>query len=88
MIELTRRVWLGGGVAVLTGGAWTLLSGRRAGAGLPAGGVPTVRIVKFDDRGESLDPGEVPKVVKSEEEWRRTLSRGQYYVTRDRKSVV
>lgn len=41
-----------------------------------------VQIVKFTDDGTRLGAAAVPKVVKSEAEWRRVLSSDQFDVTR------
>ena len=39
-------------------------------------------IVEFSDSGERLKTVHVPKVVKTEEEWRKQLSRGVFSITR------
>jgi len=41
-----------------------------------------VKIVQFDDTGKKLAVVTVPKVVKTDEEWRKLLDSEQYQVTR------
>jgi len=41
-----------------------------------------VTIVEFSDSGERLKTVHIPKVVKTEEEWRKQLSRGVFAITR------
>jgi len=40
-------------------------------------------IIAFDDAGQTLGPARVRKVVRSRAEWRKLLSREQYYFTRE-----
>ena len=49
----------------------------------PAGQPEAVDIVEFTDSGERKDEVHVPKVVKSENEWRQQLSPQAYNVTRE-----
>ena len=46
------------------------------------GGDPTVTIVEFSDDGKRLRTVSVPRVVKSEEEWKKQLSPASFEVTR------
>jgi peptide-methionine (R)-S-oxide reductase len=48
----------------------------------PAGPPKEVTIVEFTDAGERKDTVHVPKIVKSDDEWRQQLSPGAYNVTR------
>ena len=48
----------------------------------PKGTSEEVTIVEFSDSGERLKTVHVPKVVKTEEEWRKQLSRGVFAITR------
>ena len=41
-----------------------------------------VKVVQFDDAGKKLGVATLPKVVKSDEEWRKLLEPEQYQVTR------
>jgi peptide-methionine (R)-S-oxide reductase len=43
---------------------------------------PEVTIVRFSDRGERLKTERVPKVVKTEQEWRQQLSPNVFDITR------
>ena len=44
--------------------------------------IPELTIVQFNDAGQRLGPVRVRKVVHSATEWRRLLTREQYYVMR------
>jgi peptide-methionine (R)-S-oxide reductase len=56
--------------------------GRDSEDGVSANGGSEVDIVPFTDRGERLPPTTVKKIVRSDAEWRKSLSSEQYYVTR------
>src|SRR5438270_13169401 len=49
----------------------------------PNQGPQEVDIVEFTDAGERKDTVHVPKVVKTESEWKQQLSPGAYNVTRE-----
>jgi peptide-methionine (R)-S-oxide reductase len=54
---------------------------RQAFAGSPAaGGVVTV--VRFSDAGERLKTVQTPRVVKTDDEWRKQLSANEFNITR------
>jgi len=79
-----RRGFLGACATALSGLAWwyhrsseSLLAEPR-----PAGGPKMVRIVEFDGNGARQGVVEVPKIVKSEDEWRKQLSPSAFQVTR------
>jgi peptide methionine sulfoxide reductase msrA/msrB len=81
---------LGGGAMLLTGGAFVaeLLKGLPSSTGSPGNSdsnTPTlvkVRIIGAD--GKLTGPIEMPKVVKTDAEWRKQLTEQQYSITRDK----
>ncbi len=82
--KVTRRVFLAlagsalGGLALLSYRRRSSLVSAAAAAGPPA----IVATVEFSDAGARLGIVEVPKIVKSDDEWRAQLSRGAYEITR------
>jgi peptide-methionine (R)-S-oxide reductase len=85
-MESNRRAFLStlGGLA---GGSlllWTVrreLSAPSTRVSADANSGP-VKIVQFDDAGKKLGVATLPKVVKTDEEWRKLLDPEQYQVTR------
>ena len=82
--NLSRRRLLGGSVLTLAGLA---LACSRPGASAatsarPSSPPPKVRIAEFDRAGKRLRVVEVPKVVKSLEEWKAQLPPKSFNVTR------
>ena len=81
-----RRAFLAG-LGGMAGGSllfWTVrqeLSGSDSRVSADSNGGP-VKIVQFDDAGKKLGVVTVPKVVKTDEEWRKLLDPQQYQVTR------
>jgi peptide-methionine (R)-S-oxide reductase len=81
-VNPTRRVFLLGACATI--GGWALLSLRRprmiasAAKNEPA----EVTIVQFSDSGQRLVKVKIPRVVKTEEEWRQQLSGNSFEITR------
>jgi peptide-methionine (R)-S-oxide reductase len=82
--KMTRRVFLGAGAAAL--GGFAMLSLRKAPeveASAAASGTPgMVTIVNFSDTGQNLGKESVPKVVKTDAEWRQQLSPNAYDIAR------
>jgi peptide-methionine (R)-S-oxide reductase len=81
---IPRRVFLGLSVSALVGIALLRFRKSRALAAtaVPAGPPAIVTIVEFSDRGSRLQAAQVPKIVQSDDEWRKQLSRGAYDITR------
>jgi peptide-methionine (R)-S-oxide reductase len=86
MNDLTRRGFIFTGATI---GAYTLLIGVQRACRFaladdkPSKGDPgPVQIVKFADDGTRLNVETAAKVVKSEAEWRRSLSSDEFDVTR------
>ena len=78
-----RRAFLLTSVSALAGTIlWSLRRPRFVQAKTSINPVPEVTIVEFSDSGERLKTVHVPKVVKTEDEWRKQLSRGTFAITR------
>jgi peptide-methionine (R)-S-oxide reductase len=85
-----RRAFLLG-AATLGGGLYFLYMGifskktetAEAGTHNPNAAPQDVDIVEFTDSGERKDKVHVPRMVKSESEWKQQLSPGAYNVTRE-----
>jgi peptide-methionine (R)-S-oxide reductase len=80
---MTRRVFIalvGCGI-----GAVGVLRFRKAHAApvVPPGPPPIVSIVECSNKGERLGVVRVPKIVKTEDDWRKQLSPGAYDITRN-----
>jgi peptide-methionine (R)-S-oxide reductase len=57
-------------------------AGPAAAPAAPAASADLVGIEQFSPAGKSLGMSSVPKIVKSDEQWRRELSEASYQVTR------
>jgi peptide-methionine (R)-S-oxide reductase len=85
-MDSNRRAFLAG-LGGLAGGSLLLWTVRRELAS-PDTHVSAdtnsgpVKIVQFDDTGKKLGVVTIPKVVKTDEEWRKLLDPQQYQVTR------
>ena len=78
-----RRGFLGASAAALAGLAlWHYRRSEPSAAEAEAGQPKLVRIVEYTDSGVRRSVVVVPKVVKSEEAWRRQLSPAAFEVTR------
>lgn len=74
----------GAGAVVFGGLSWARgSSGSDKATNAHSGSGERVRIVAFDDDGKRLGVREVPKVVKTEAEWRKQLSPEAYRITRE-----
>ncbi len=83
--QVTRRVFVGGGVAVAA--TFTVLGLRKTGgveASVAVHGTPgEVTIVNFSDDGKSLWKQTVAKVVKTDGEWLRQLGKNSFEIARE-----
>jgi methionine-R-sulfoxide reductase len=81
------RQWIGGGVvaAVAVGALLQLTAcAKPEAATKPAGQEGNVKLYVFDKQGQLVGPVETPKVVKSEEEWKKVLTPEQFKVVRSK----
>ena len=82
--NLRRRAFLASAAAAVGGLAlwqWrkpTVLQAAHAASGKPE----EVTIVQFSDAGQRLQQVRIPKVVKTEDEWRKQLSGNAFDITR------
>jgi peptide-methionine (R)-S-oxide reductase len=82
-VNIQRRAFLGISISAIAGAAlWSLRRPRLIEAAAPKGNPGEVTIVQFSDSGQRLQKVRVPKVVKSDDEWRKQLSPGQFDITR------
>jgi peptide-methionine (R)-S-oxide reductase len=82
-VDVRRRAFLGVSVTALAAAAvWSLRKPRLIEAAMPKGNPGEVTIVQFSDSGKRLQKVRVPKVVKSDDEWRRQLSPGEFDIAR------
>jgi peptide-methionine (R)-S-oxide reductase len=82
-VKLKRRAFLLTSASAVAGLAvWSLRKPRLAEATASKQTPQEVSIVQFSDAGERLKTVHVPKVVKTEDEWRKQLSAGVFDITR------
>jgi peptide-methionine (R)-S-oxide reductase len=82
-VDVRRRAFLGVSIAAIAGGLlWSLRRPGLVAAAMPKGDPGEVTIVQFSDSGRMLHKIRVPKVVKSEGEWRQQLPSGVFEITR------
>ena len=78
-----RRTFLLTSASALAGAIlWSLRGPRTVEATAEKGAPEEVMLVEFSDSGARLKTIKVPKVVKTEQEWRKQLSPGAFAVTR------
>jgi peptide-methionine (R)-S-oxide reductase len=86
--DIRRRVFLGSILAALAGltlWSWRkprLLAASAASENEGKGEPKEVKIVRFSDAGQRLETVRVPKVIKTEDEWRKQLSGNSFEITR------
>jgi peptide-methionine (R)-S-oxide reductase len=79
----TRRMFITSAAATLAGLAlWSWKKSRPVEVVAAAGPPKEVTIVQFSDSGQRLNKVHVPKVVKTEAEWRQQLSSNAFDITR------
>jgi len=79
----TRRMFLASAAATLGGLAlWSWKKSRLVQVVAAAGEAKEVTIVLFSDSGQRLKTVLVPKIVKTEAEWRKQLSSNAFDITR------
>jgi|SRR5579871_4068512 len=84
--KVGRRAFLFGSACALAGLAlwsWNRSPEVEAKPAATPGGAQRVTIVRFSDVGKRLETVRVPKVVKSEGEWRKQLSPAAFEITRE-----
>jgi peptide-methionine (R)-S-oxide reductase len=78
-----RRVFLIASASALAGGAlWLLRKPRMVAAKTSSQSGGEVEIVQFSDAGKRLGTARVPKVLKSDADWRKQLPAGVFEITR------
>jgi peptide-methionine (R)-S-oxide reductase len=83
--ELTRRTFIFGSAAAVSGLAFWGIRRATVAAARPLAaeeGPREVTIAQFDQAGHRTGIATVPRLIRSDEEWRRTLSRDAYWVMR------
>lgn len=82
-VKRTRRAFLITSASALAGVAlWSARKPRILEAKTSTGTPEEVTIVQFSDDGKRLKTVRIPKVVKTEEEWRKQLSPNAFDITR------
>ena len=82
-LRIQRRAFLGAAVAGAGGLLWGFgrIAFRPQQADLRSSNM-SVEIVEFNDSGEREGAATVTKVVKSDDEWKKQLGVGRFYITR------
>ncbi len=82
--KITRRAFLlSGGMAAAAIAAWSLHPATSTpAASSPGGPAPEVAIAEFSSAGVATGAVRLPKIVKSDAEWRQRLSANAFDITR------
>ncbi len=82
--KITRRAFLlSGGMAAAALAAWSLHPAPSTpAASSPGGPAPEIAIAEFSSAGVATGTVRVPKIVKSDAEWRQQLSANAFDITR------
>ncbi len=81
--KMGRRMFLGASLSAVAGTLlWSLRKPEVLEASGPAAAPGVVTVVRFSDDGKRLSKVKVPRVVKTEEEWRKQLSANAFEITR------
>lgn len=80
MTMLDKRVARRSFFMTLAGGAG--IAALMAASDKPGSGAKTVKVAEFDANGNKTGVTEVPKIVKSDAEWKKQLNAQQFDVTR------
>jgi peptide-methionine (R)-S-oxide reductase len=83
--EWTRRAFILGAASLVSAGAFVGLRRATLAAARPLGpdeGPARVTVVEFSSAGERVDETTVPRVIRTDAEWRKMLSPDAYWVTR------
>jgi hypothetical protein len=76
--NVRRRAFLGFSLSAAAGLAlWSFRKTRIAEAAMPAEAGGDVTVIRFSDDGQRLEKLRIPKVVRSEDDWRKQLSPGE-----------
>ncbi len=82
-VNIRRRAFLGFSLSALVGAAWWSSRRPKLVEATAANRPPEeVTVVRFSDSGERLQRTQVRKIVKSDEEWRKQLTPGQFDIAR------
>ena len=82
-VDVRRRAFLGFSVSAIAGAVlWSLRKPSLIAAAMPKGDPGEVTIVQFSDSGLRLQQVHVPRVVKSDDQWRSQLSPNVFDITR------
>ena len=81
-VRIKRRAFLRASASAVAGTIFWSLGKPRFAQATSTESPGEVTVVQFSDSGERLKTARVPKVVKTEDEWRKQLSPGAFAITR------